>query len=98
MDQRRTDFSLTKSFLLPSLKMFIKAAEELQQFDDQTMERLKYFEANFVRLLEDVYVTTENKKYLSLSHGDFHRKNMLFKHENGKLVDMFLVRYLKILE
>lgn len=75
--------------------MFIEAAEKNHQYDEKTMKRIKYFETNFVRLLEDVYISTENKKYFALVHADFHRKNMLFKNENGKLVDLFLVRHLK---
>lgn len=76
--------------------MFIKAAEKHNMYDEITMNRLKYFEENFETLLEEVYITTENKKYFALIHADFHRKNMLFKHENGKLVDMFLVRHLTV--
>lgn len=82
--------------MIPSLKMFIEAAEKMQQYDETVMERLRYFERNFVRLMEDVYISTDNKKYFALVHADFHRKNMLFKRDNGKLVDMFLVSCRKL--
>lgn len=76
--------------------MFIKAAEQHNMYDEITINRLRNFEENFETLLDEVYITTQNKKYFSLIHADFHRKNMLFKHENGKLVDMFLVRHLTV--
>uniref|UniRef100_A0A336KTF4 CSON015135 protein n=1 Tax=Culicoides sonorensis TaxID=179676 RepID=A0A336KTF4_CULSO len=87
------DFCIADRLISQSLKLFIEAAEKRDDYSPVVIERLKYFCDHFIELLEEVYVSTENKKYFVLTHNDYHRKNMVFKKKNDKIVDFYLFDY-----
>ncbi|XP_063697375.1 uncharacterized protein LOC134828361 [Culicoides brevitarsis] len=90
---KKKEFNLAKIVLQPNVKRFIEAVESRGDYNSVIIERLKYFYDHFEELMEEVYISTDNKKHFVLTHNDFHRKNMLFRMKNGTFEEFYVFDY-----
>lgn len=78
-------------FLLESIDAFAEAVESWGDHDEY-VSKIKDFRANFLENGKRLY-EPDVDGYNVLNHGDFHIKNLLFKKEDDKLVDFYMMDF-----
>jgi len=79
-------------FVIEGIKSYInilKADKECERYAIKLEKKLDTFVDSGIKIYKP---NKNNNGYNVLNHGDFHMKNMLFKHdENNKIIDVMFV-------
>lgn len=77
--------------MIPTFDLLIDAVKEWEGDWSHLIEKLEKCKLNFVERVRDVYLGRNEWIVPLLNHCDFHYKNVVFRKENGKIVDLSLV-------
>jgi thiamine kinase-like enzyme len=104
INERKADFSrfnfcmfaiddptVREKFLLEPIDAFVEVLEEWGGYEEY-VEKLKIFKASFEQKGQELYKPNPNG-FNVLNHGDFHVKNLLFKKNEGKIEDFFMLDF-----